>query len=94
MQNENKSEPEPSESPMSSNVMNNPADLLNDIELNLQVEIGRVKIKISDLLNLSDGSIIQLEQKPDEPLMIYANDKFVAKGNIISCNGQYKIRIL
>jgi flagellar motor switch protein FliN len=69
-------------------------ELLNDIMLNVQVEIGRAKIKISELVNLANGSIIQLEQEPLEPLIIYANDKPVLKGQIISTNGKYHIRIL
>lgn len=67
---------------------------LNDISLEILVEIGRAKIKISEAINLSQGSVVELEQTPQEPLIIYANDKEIAKGQIISSNGKYNIRIL
>lgn len=69
-------------------------DLLNDISMDLTVEIGRAKIKISELLNLSKGTIVHLDQQADEPLNIYANDKLIAKGHIISANGKYSIRVI
>ncbi|QDP73464.1 hypothetical protein FOG18_13265 [Legionella israelensis] len=67
---------------------------LNDITLEVHVEIGRAKIKISDVMELSKGSVVELEQNPQEPLIIYANNKEIAKGQIISSNGKYNIRIL
>lgn len=75
-------------------LLQNHTDLLNDITMDLTVEIGRAKIKISELLNLSKGSVIQLDQQADEPLHIYANDKLIAKGHIISANGKYSIRVI
>ncbi len=73
---------------------NNHNELLNDITMDLTVEIGRAKIKISDLLNLSKGTIVHLDQPADEPLSIYANNKLIAKGHIISSNGKYSIRVI
>ncbi|MFI4918030.1 MAG: FliM/FliN family flagellar motor switch protein [Legionellales bacterium] len=69
-------------------------DLLNDLSMDLTVEIGRAKMKISELLNLSKGTIIHLDQQADEPLNIYANNKCIAKGHIISANGKYCIRVI
>lgn len=69
-------------------------ELLNDLCMDLRVEIGRAQIKISELLNLSKGTIIYLDQKADEPLNIYANNKCIAKGHIISSNGKYCIRVI
>lgn len=73
---------------------NNHHGLLNDITMELTVEIGRAKIKISELLNLSKGTIVHLDQQADEPLSIYANNKLIAKGHIISSNGKYSIRVI
>jgi flagellar motor switch protein FliN/FliY len=69
-------------------------ELLNDITMELTVEIGRAEIKISDLLNLSKGTVIHLDQQADEPLSIYANNKLIAKGHIIASNGKYSIRVI
>ena len=68
--------------------------ILNDILLDLQVEVGRTKVKISDVMNLEEGSIIPLNQHLKEPLTIYINNKAIAKGQIISADGKYSIRIL
>jgi flagellar motor switch protein FliN/FliY len=69
-------------------------DILNDVVMDITVEIGRAKMKISDLLNLKKGSVIELAQTADEPLHIFANEKLIAKGVIISANGKYCVKIL
>lgn len=74
--------------------LNAQPELFNDVMLDLHVEIGRAKIKISHLLNMTQGEVIQLEQSSSDPLIIYANNKAIAKGQIVSSNGKYNIRIL
>ena len=69
-------------------------DLLDDIYMDLSVEVGRTKMKISDLLNLTTGSLVELNQSASDPLNIYANDKLIAKGHIVSSNGKYSIKVL
>ena len=71
-----------------------PDHLLNYILLDFQVEVGRTKIKISEAMHLKPGSILALDQLADDPLVIYLNDKPIAKGQIISSKGQYHIRIV
>ena len=85
--------PGPNSSESSSSLHNN-ANILEDIYMDLSVEIGRAKIKISELLELKAGSIIELAQKTDEPLSIFANDKLIAQGHIVSSNGKYSIKII
>ena len=68
--------------------------LLNHITMDIRVEIGRAKIKLHDLLNLKKGMILELNQPANEPLPIYANDKIIARGTIISANGKYCIKLL
>ena len=67
---------------------------LDDIVIALRVEVGSAQMKISELMNLQKNSIIQLMQKTTEPLIIYANDKPILRGQIISANGTYHIRII
>ena len=68
-------------------------NILNDIDMQITVEIGRAKMKISELLNLKKGSVIELAQSADEPLQIFANEKLIAKGIIVSTNGNYCVKI-
>jgi len=69
-------------------------DILNNVTMNITVQIGKAKIKISDLLNLKKGSIVELHQEANEPLQIYANEKPIAKGMIITANGKYCVKVI
>lgn len=81
--------------PIDPSVSINPtSELFDDLMIDLHVEVGRVKMKISDLMKMSHGEIIQLDEKSNDPLIIYANDKPIAKGTIVSSNGKYNIRII
>lgn len=66
---------------------------LNDVSILLTIEIGRAQIKIRDLLNLTKDSIIDLNKLAGEPVDIYANGKLISKGNIITANGKYCVRL-
>jgi flagellar motor switch protein FliN len=67
--------------------------ILNDVTIVLSIEIGRANIKIKDLLNLSKDSVIDLNKVAGEPVDIFANGKLIAKGNIITANGKYCVRL-
>lgn len=67
--------------------------ILNDVSIMVTIEIGRAQIKIRDLLNLTKDSIIDLNKLAGEPVDIYANGKLIAKGNIITANGKYCVRL-
>jgi len=68
--------------------------ILNDVAIVLTIEIGRTQIKIRDLLNLTKDSILDLNKQAGEPVDIYANGKLIAKGNIITANGKYCVRLV
>lgn len=67
--------------------------LLNEVSISLTIEIGRAQIKIRDLLNLTKGSIIELNKSAGDPVDIYANGKLIATGSIIMANGKYCVRV-
>jgi flagellar motor switch protein FliN/FliY len=72
----------------------NKLGILNDVSVNITIEIGRAQIKIRDLLNLSKDSIIDLNKLAGDPVDVYANGKLISKGNIITANGKYCVRLL
>ncbi|MDR3476579.1 MAG: FliM/FliN family flagellar motor switch protein [Gammaproteobacteria bacterium] len=72
----------------------NDLGILNEVSITLSIEIGRAQIKIRDLLNLTKDSIIDLNKLAGEPVDIYANGKLISKGNIITANGKYCVRLL
>jgi flagellar motor switch protein FliN/FliY len=72
----------------------NKLGILNDVSIVLTIEVGRTQIKIRDLLNLTKDSIIDLNKQAGEPVDIYANGKLIARGNIITANGKYCVRLM
>jgi flagellar motor switch protein FliN/FliY len=68
-------------------------DFLLDIPLEITVELGRTKIKIGDLLKLSQGSVVELEKLTDQPLDIFVNKKLMAQGEVVVVNDQFGIRL-
>ena len=68
-------------------------DFLLDVQLNIQVEVGRSQIRIEDLLELDQGSIVELQSAIGEPLDIRVNEKLVARGEIVVINDKFAVRI-
>lgn len=71
----------------------NDMDFFNDVQIVLSIEIGRAQIKIRDLLGLTKDSIIDLDKSAGEPVDIYANGKLISRGNIITANGKYCVKL-
>ena len=68
-------------------------NFLFDVQLSIVVEVGRTKMLISDLLELDEQSIIELDSMLGQPLDIRANDLLVARGEVIVVNEKFAVRI-
>jgi flagellar motor switch protein FliN/FliY len=68
-------------------------DLLLDVPLNVDVELGRARMTIQDLLALGPGSVIELDKVAGEALDILVNDRLVARGEAVVVNDKFGIRI-
>ncbi len=68
-------------------------DFLLDIPLEVSVEIGRTKMPISDLLQLNQGSVIELEKLMGEPMEVLINDRLVARGEVVVVNERFGVRL-
>lgn len=66
---------------------------LLDIPLQVSVEIGRSRILIKDLLQMQEGSIIELEKLSGEPLDLYVNSRLIARGEAVLVKDKYGIRL-
>jgi flagellar motor switch protein FliN/FliY len=64
-----------------------------DVPLKVTVELGRTKLLINDLLQLGQGSVIELDKMAGEPMEIYVNDKLVALGEVVVVNEKFGIRL-
>jgi flagellar motor switch protein FliN len=72
---------------------NNNLDFILDIPLEITVELGRTKMMICDLLKLGQGSIIELSKLAGDTLEILANNKLIAKGEVVVLKEKYAIRL-
>lgn len=68
-------------------------DFILDIPLELSVELGRSKMLVNDLLQLGQGSIVELNKLAGEPLEIYINRKLVARGEAVVVNEKFGVRL-
>lgn len=68
-------------------------DFILDIPLKVTVELGRTSVVIKDLLQLGQGSVLELDKLAGEPLEILVNGKLVAKGEVVVVNEKFGIRL-
>tara|TARA_Y100001960_G_scaffold196927_1_gene206081 strand:+ start:162 stop:536 length:375 start_codon:yes stop_codon:yes gene_type:complete len=68
-------------------------DLILDIPLTVTVELGRSKMLINDLLQLGQGSVIELTKLAGEPLEVLVNQKLVARGEVVVVNEKFGVRL-
>jgi flagellar motor switch protein FliN len=67
--------------------------LLMNVPLDVRVEIGRAKLRMREVLNLGQGSIIRLEKQAGAPVDVIANDQTVARGDVIVIDDNFGVRI-
>lgn len=68
-------------------------NLILDIPLKVSVELGRTKMPVSELLNLTQGSVIELNKLAGEPMEVYVNDKLIARGEAVVVNEKFGVRL-
>ncbi len=68
-------------------------EFLLDISLDLTVELGRAKMLINDMLKLGQGSVIELSKLAGESLDILANQKPIARGEVVVVNDKFGVRL-
>ena len=69
-------------------------DFLLDIPLQVTVELGRTSILIKELLQLGQGSVLELDKLAGEPLEVLVNGKLVARGEVVVVNEKFGIRLV
>jgi len=68
-------------------------DFILDIPLDVSAELGRTKLLINELLQLGQGSVVELNKLAGEPLEIYVNGKLVARGEAVVINEKFGVRL-
>ncbi len=68
-------------------------DMILDIPLDVTVELGRVRMLIKDVLELSSGSIVELDRVAGEPVDLLVNGRLIAKGEVVVIEDNFGIRV-
>lgn len=82
---------EPVESAARSPDMN--LDVILDVPVTLSLEVGRTRLPIRSLLQLNQGSVVELERAAGEPLDVFVNGTLVARGEVVVVDEQFGIRL-
>lgn len=68
-------------------------DVILDVAVTLSMEVGRARIPIRNLLQLNQGSVVELERAAGEPLDVYANGTLIAHGEVVVVNERFGVRL-
>ena len=68
-------------------------DFILDVPLKVTVELGRARMAIREILQLAQGSVVELTKFAGEPLEVLVNDKLIARGEVVVVNEKFGIRL-
>ena len=68
--------------------------LIQDIDVRLTVELGRAQMRLREVLDLGEESVVMLDRLTDEPLDVMVNGKLIAKGEVVAEGNRFGLRIL
>ena len=68
-------------------------DFILDIPLKVSVELGRARLTIKEILQLAQGSVVELSKFAGEPLEVLVNDRLIARGEVVVVNEKFGIRL-
>jgi flagellar motor switch protein FliN len=78
---------------VTSNRLDQNFDLLSEVSLRISVEVGAASMRLVDLLKLEENSVVELDRQAGDLLDIFANGTLIAKGEIVTVENRYGIRI-
>ena len=79
--------------PNSVNASGNDINMVLDIPVQLTVELGRTRIPIKNILQLAQGSVVELETLTGEPMDVLVNGYLIAQGEVVVVNDKFGIRL-
>ena len=69
-------------------------DVILDVPVTLSLEVGRTRLPIRSLLQLNQGSVVELERSSGEPLDVFVNGTLVAHGEVVVVDDKFGIRLI
>ena len=85
--------PLPDFSGMLTDAAANSIDLLNDVELNVKIELGRAEMTVEEILRMSEGAVVELDKLAGDPVDILVNEQLVARGEVLVVNDNFCVRV-
>ena len=68
-------------------------ELLSDVNLDVKIELGRTRMIVEDVLKLSEGAVIELDKLAGDPVDIFVNGRYVARGEVLVLNDNFCVRV-
>ena len=84
---------EPKLSPNLSRAAVAEADSLADLDVTVRVELGRAILPPDELSKVQDGHVIPLDAQPDDPVQVFINDRFVARGRLVIVDDRFCVEV-
>ena len=69
-------------------------DLLMDVSLRVTVELGRTRMQLARILELQNGSVIELDRLAGDPVDVFVNERMVARGEVVVVDDKFGVRII
>ena len=69
-----------------------PSGLL-DVPVQVDVVLGEARMPVEELLNMSEGEIVELQKRTDEPVELYVSDRLMARGRLVVADGQLGVKL-
>ena len=67
--------------------------MLNDVDLKVRIELGRTRMLVEDVLELGEGSVVELDKLAGDPVEVFVNDRLIASGEVLILNDNFCVRI-
>lgn len=68
-------------------------DLLSDVKLDVEIELGRTRMLVEDVIRLGEGCVIELDKLAGDPVDVFVNGRHIAKGEVLVLNDSFCVRI-
>ncbi|HAV62139.1 MAG TPA: flagellar motor switch protein FliN [Verrucomicrobiales bacterium] len=68
-------------------------DMVLDVPVSLSVELGTTQLPMKEVLELGEGSVIQLDKEADAPVELYVNSRLIARGEVVVVEDRFGIKI-
>jgi flagellar motor switch protein FliN/FliY len=68
-------------------------EMLNDVDLDVKIELGRTELTVEEILQLTEGSVVELDKLAGDPVDILVNEQLIARGEVLVVNDNFCVRI-